>query len=294
MGPVVGWREERHVMGDAAEGSMGPSGAGVLAGHPAVAAAVAGGGRWTRVHHIPEVTSTNDVALERLQAGEPAGLVVVADAQTAGRGRAGRGWIDAVQGSEGPGNLAVTATVPVRAQRAGGAVPLAAGLAVADAFRAAGASPTLKWPNDVLLDDRKACGILVERHDLPAGSVLLIGCGLDLDWRGVSRGGEVAGWTSLAESLGAAVDRGAVLGALLTHLDRRLHVLERDPAALLTAYRAACVTLDRPVRVVLPGGEERTGVARDLDADGHLVVATDDGTFVVRAGDVVHLRPGTI
>jgi hypothetical protein len=203
MGPVVGWREERHVTGTHADGSMAAGPGAGLAGHPAVVAAVAGGGRWTRVRHHAEVTSTNDVALERLRAGEPAGLVVVADAQTAGRGRAGRGWIDAVQGPEGPGNLAVTASVPVRSG-AVGAVPLAAGLAVADAFRAAARSPTLKWPNDVLLDDRKACGILVERHDLPAGSVLLIGCGLDLDWRGVPRDGDAAGWTSLAESLGAA------------------------------------------------------------------------------------------
>jgi BirA family transcriptional regulator, biotin operon repressor / biotin---[acetyl-CoA-carboxylase] ligase len=269
------------------------AGDGGLAAHPAVVTALASSGRWSQVSHLTEVTSTNDVALDRLRAGEPAGLVVVADAQSAGRGRAGRGWIDAVRGPAGPANLAVTASVPVRTG-AVGAVPLAAGLAVADAFRAAGASPTLKWPNDVLLDDRKACGILVERHDLATSSVVLIGCGLDLDWRGVRREGEAAGWTSLAEVVGTAVDRGAVLGDLLVHLDRRLRVLERDPAALLTAYREACATLDRQVRVVLPGGQQRTGVARDLDADGHLVVVTDEGPLVVRAGDVVHLRsPGT-
>ncbi len=277
--------------GTATGSDPGAAGGQDLALHPAVVAAGSGGGRWTQVHHIVEVTSTNDVALERLRTGGSAGLVVVADAQTAGRGRAGRDWVDAVRGPDGPGNLAVTATVPVRTQAAG-AVPLAAGLAVADAFRDAGATPTLKWPNDVLLDDRKACGILVERHDLPSGSVLLIGCGLDLDWRGVPREGEAAGWTSLAEALDAPVDRGAVLGALLAHLDRRLRVLARDPAALLTAYREACATVGRPVRVVLPGGTERTGVAHDLDEDGHLVVATDEGPLVVRAGDVVHLRPG--
>jgi BirA family transcriptional regulator, biotin operon repressor / biotin---[acetyl-CoA-carboxylase] ligase len=289
---VVGSREEGHVSTSAADHPDAASGAPDLSRHTAVLAAIASCGRWTRVSHLPEVTSTNDVALDRLRAGEAAGLVVVADAQTAGRGSAGRGWIDAVQGPEGPGNLAVTASMPVRSE-AVGAVPLAAGLAVADAFRAAGATPTLKWPNDVLLDDRKACGILVERHDLPRGAVLLVGCGLDLDWRGVPRAGVAAGWTSLAESLGGPVDRGAVLGALLVHLDRRLRVLERDPAALLTAYREVCATLERPVRVVLPGGEERTGVARDLDADGHLVVATGTGPLVVRAGDVVHVVADT-
>jgi BirA family transcriptional regulator, biotin operon repressor / biotin---[acetyl-CoA-carboxylase] ligase len=261
---------------------------GTLAEHPAVAAAVAGGGRWTAVHHHAEVTSTNDLALERLRAGDPVGVVVVADAQTAGRGRVGRGWIDAVRGPQGPANLAVTATAtpPARA----GLLPLAAGLAVVDAFADTGVAARLKWPNDVLLDDRKAAGILVERHDLPAGPVVLLGCGLDLDWRGIERVGAAAGWTSLAEVLGGPVDRGAVLGALLAHLADRLGQLAADPDGLLAAYRAACATLGRPVRVLLPGDEERAGQATDLDADGHLVVATGTGRLVVHAGDVVHVR----
>lgn len=257
--------------------------------HPAVIAAVSAGSRWSVVHHAAEVSSTNDVAMDRLRGGAAPGLVVVADAQTAGRGRAGRGWTDAVAGPEGPGNLAVTATVRGE-PKAVGAVPLAAGLAVAGAYAAAGGSPTLKWPNDVLLDDRKAAGILVERHELAGAPVVLVGCGLDLDWRGVQREGDAAGWTSLAESLGRSVDRGEVLGALLAGLERTLDTLERDPFALLAEYRDACATIGREVRVLLPGGEQRSGIARGLDAQGHLVVATDSGRLVVRAGDVVHVR----
>lgn len=265
-----------------------PAAGGSLAEHPSVRAAVAAARRWTAVHHHVEVTSTNDVALDRLRAGQTVGLVVVADAQTAGRGRAGRGWTDAVPGPTGPANLAVTATAspPARA----GLVPLAAGLAVVDAFAAAGADARLKWPNDVLLDGRKAAGILVERHDLPAGPVVLVGCGLDLDWRGVAREGDASGWTSLAEVLAAAVDRGEVLGTLLDRLAARLDALETDPDGLLAAYRAACATLGRPVRVLLPGDEQRSGTATGLDGDGHLVVATGSGRLVVHAGDVVHVR----
>jgi BirA family transcriptional regulator, biotin operon repressor / biotin---[acetyl-CoA-carboxylase] ligase len=262
---------------------------GSLARHPAVAAAVAGTGRWTRVEHHAEVTSTNDVALDRLRAGEPVGCVVVADAQVAGRGRAGRGWTDTVRGPEGPANLAVTATAVV-ADRPAGLVPLATGLAAVDALTAVGATGRLKWPNDVLLGDRKAGGILVERHDLPSGPVLLIGCGLDLDWRGVERSGEARAWTSLAEVVDRSVDRGEVLGALLCHLAERLDQLATRPAGLLQAYQEVCATLGRRVQVLLPGGEEHVGRATDLDADGHLVVTTDAGRLVVHAGDVVHLR----
>jgi BirA family transcriptional regulator, biotin operon repressor / biotin---[acetyl-CoA-carboxylase] ligase len=271
------------------DGRVTMAGAGSLATHGAVVAAVARGRRWTGLHHHTEVTSTNDVALECLRAGETVGVVVVADAQTAGRGRAGRGWTDAVQGPDGPANLAVTATTapPARA----GLLPLAAGLAVVDTFADAGAVARLKWPNDVLLDDRKAAGILVERHDLPGGPFALLGCGLDLDWRGVERSGDATGWTSLAEELRGPVDRGAVLGGLLAHLDRRLAELEADPDGLLAAYRSVCATLGRSVRVLLPGDEERSGRATDLDADGHLVVATGSGRLVVHAGDVVHVRP---
>ncbi|MCC5947641.1 MAG: biotin--[acetyl-CoA-carboxylase] ligase [Nitriliruptoraceae bacterium] len=253
--------------------------------------------RWTRVVHHAVVGSTQDVALQALRDGAAPGLVVVADAQQQGRGRRGRPWRDDVTGPAGPANLAVTATLSLP-RVAPGLVPLVAGLAVGEAYRAAGADPSLKWPNDVLLGGRKAAGILVERHTVVvagapgAGDVLLVGCGLDLDWRGVERTGPAAAWTSLGEALGDAVDRGAVLAALLGALDDGLSSLQADPERLLARYRACCATIGRQVEVQLPDGSIRRGVAASVDAEGRLVVRDGSGAHPVSAGDVVHVHPG--
>jgi BirA family transcriptional regulator, biotin operon repressor / biotin---[acetyl-CoA-carboxylase] ligase len=255
-----------------------------LRSHPAVQAAVRRARHLTVHQHHASVTSTNDVALEAVGAGVPLGLVVTADRQTAGRGRHGRSWTDDVAGPEGPGNLAVSVVVALP-DHSPGLTPLAAGLAVHAAYAAAGASPTLKWPNDVLLDGRKAAGILVERHALAEREVVVVGCGLDLDWRGVARVGDAAGWTSLAESLGVGIDRGQVLADLLLALDGELAALE-DPAALLARYRERCSTLGRDVDVTLPGGGVLAGRAVDLDGDGLLVVDTGRERIAVRAGEI--------
>jgi BirA family biotin operon repressor/biotin-[acetyl-CoA-carboxylase] ligase len=252
--------------------------------HPAVRAAVRRAHHLAAHQHRDTVTSTNDVALAEVAAGAPLGLVVTADRQTAGRGRRGRSWTDDVAGPQGPGNLAVSVVVPLPGP-APGLTPVAAGLAVAAAYTAAGASPALKWPNDVELAGRKAAGILVERHASLGQDVVVIGCGLDLDWRGVPREGDAAGWTSLAEVLGHDIDRGQVLADLLLALDRELTALH-DPTALLVRYRERCSTLGREVEVVLPGDTVLRGTAVDLDADGLLVVDAGGERVAIRAGDV--------
>ncbi len=261
-----------------------------LSNHPSVRSAVANSARIAAHTHHERVTSTNDLARRAVEDGAPLAQLCTADRQTAGRGRAGRGWTDDVDGPGGPANLAVSlaAATPGHAP---GLVPLAAGLAVAAALRAVDADPALKWPNDVLLDGAKAAGILVERHEVSGRDVVVIGCGLDLDWRGVERVGETAGWTSVAEYLGRPVDRGEVLGALLVALDRELDHLDvtGGPADLLARYRARCSTLGSDVRVALPGGGQLTGRAVDLDADGLLEVDTGGERVTVRAGDVALL-----
>jgi BirA family transcriptional regulator, biotin operon repressor / biotin---[acetyl-CoA-carboxylase] ligase len=260
-----------------------------LATHERVAALLAGPVVWHRVDHRAEVGSTNDVALEAVRAGEPAGLVVVADRQTAGRGRSGRRWEDR-EGQGGTGSLLCTAVVAEPAA-ATSLVPLAAGLAVADAVRRQGARPRLKWPNDVLLQGRKTAGILVERHEVAGEAVLLVGIGINTDWRRVERTGEQTGWTSVAEATGADVDRGDLLADLLRGLATWLRSLPEDPLRLLVSYRDACDTIGREVRVSFPDGEQLTGLATDLDRDGRLVVETPQGAVAVNAGDIEHLRP---
>jgi BirA family transcriptional regulator, biotin operon repressor / biotin---[acetyl-CoA-carboxylase] ligase len=260
-----------------------------LATHERISALLSGPVLWHHLEHHAEVGSTNDVALELARAGTPPGFVVVADRQTAGRGRAGRDWQDRVSDT-GPASLLCTAAVAVPEANAGLA-PLAAGLALADALRRQGARPALKWPNDVLLDERKTAGILVERHGLPSGAeVLLVGIGCNLDWRGVDRPDDEIAWTSVAEQAGAAVDRGDVLADLLRGLATWLRSLPTEPLRLLIAYRDACASIGREVRVSFPDGEQLTGHAVDLDREGRLVVDTVQGPLAVNAGDVHHLR----
>jgi BirA family transcriptional regulator, biotin operon repressor / biotin---[acetyl-CoA-carboxylase] ligase len=263
-----------------------------LADDPQVRAVFDGRTRWCRLRHEHVVGSTNDVALAELGDGAPPGLVVTADRQRAGRGRRGRAWLDDVVGAGGPVNLAVTATAPT--PRRPGLTPLVAGISVAAAADELGVHTGLKWPNDVLADGEKLAGILVERHRTTGGDVVLIGCGVNVDWRGVPRDPALGSWTSLAEVIGDDAPRARVLAGLLHHLDAWLTVLAHDPAEVLAEYRRRSLTLGSKVRVTLPSGDVLEGVAVEIDADGRLIVrrpeggATDD--VVVAAGDVVHVR----
>ncbi|MFP5310271.1 MAG: biotin--[acetyl-CoA-carboxylase] ligase [Actinomycetes bacterium] len=247
---------------------------------PALAALLAGPSAWHTLVHEPELASTNDVAAERTAAGVPPGLVVLAERQTAGRGRRGRGWEDGPAG----GSLLVSATVPA-GDRNTSLLPLAAGVAVADALRRLGAPAVLKWPNDVLLDERKCAGILAERH----GDVVVLGMGVDVDWRGVDRDGDAAGWTSVAEHLDADVDRAEVLVHVLRALEAWVRDVPRDPSRLLASYTSRCTTLGRTVRAETAAGAVE-GVASAVAPSGALVVETAAGAVEVSSGDVVHLR----
>jgi BirA family transcriptional regulator, biotin operon repressor / biotin---[acetyl-CoA-carboxylase] ligase len=263
-----------------------------LSEHPRVAALLTGPLGWHTVEHLHEVTSTNDVALDRAREGVPYGHVVVADHQTAGRGRGGHRWDDAPDDEASLLVSAVFFPPPQHAQL----VSLAGGLALADAIRRAGARPALKWPNDVLLDGRKCAGVLTERHRVGEREVMIVGLGLDVDWRGTDRDGEAANWTSVAESADVALDRGGldrgdVLVDLLRALATWVRSVPTDPLRLLTTYRDGCVTIGRDVEVDFPDGTTLRGRAVDLDREGRLVVDHDGRQVAVNAGDVRHLPP---
>ena len=162
-------------------------------------------------------------------------------------------------------------------------VPLVAGYAVA---RTVGG--TLKWPNDVLLDDRKLCGILVERVHART-PLAVVGIGINVDQTADELPVPTATSLSLA---GRARDRTELLGVVLLELRRRLAVLVGSPDQFVAGYRALCETLGRQVRVELPSGDQLLGVASDVDEHGRLVVTTADGDVPVAAGDVEHVRAG--
>jgi BirA family biotin operon repressor/biotin-[acetyl-CoA-carboxylase] ligase len=233
--------------------------------------------------------STNTLAA----AAPERGLVVVADHQTSGRGRLGRTW------TTPPGAaLTFSAVVdPVVGDEWWPLLPLVAGYAVARTV-----DGSLKWPNDVLVAERKVAGILVERvHARGHGGkppLAVIGIGLNVDQTEEELPVPTAG--SLALRLGPA-DRTQLFGAVLDELRLQLELLTRSPRRWVGSYRTLCTTLGRDVRVDLPDGSVLDGTATAIDEHGRLVV-TPPGHgsparpgpatgVAVAAGDVVHVRP---
>ncbi|HEY8045594.1 MAG TPA: biotin--[acetyl-CoA-carboxylase] ligase [Streptosporangiaceae bacterium] len=267
------------------------------------------GGLWREIRVIPETGSTNAVLLGEARAGAAEGLVLVAESQTAGRGRLGRSW-------SSPPRAALTCSVLLRPAGvpppARAWLPLLTGIAVAAALRAeAGVAAGLKWPNDVLVGDRKVAGILAEAH----GDAVVAGVGLNVTLTRAELPVPTA--TSLLLEDAACLDRGRLLAAVLTELASRYTAWAAGPDAaapgagprpapgppapgpptpapreesLRAEYLRWCVTIGREVRVELPGGALLTGTATDVDEAGRLAVRTGPGSTLVGAGDVVHVR----
>jgi BirA family biotin operon repressor/biotin-[acetyl-CoA-carboxylase] ligase len=162
-------------------------------------------------------------------------------------------------------------------------------LAVAAAVRAVAEVPAqVKWPNDVLVQDRKLSGILLERIDGPA---VVVGIGLNVTLRESEKPHPAA--TSLALEQAATTDRATVMAAVLRELASRYQAwvnADGSPDVVLPEYRALSATLGQKVRVELPDGTFIEGTARDLADDGRLIVDSPDGPRPLAAGDVTHLR----
>lgn len=237
---------------------------------------------------LAEVDSTNTRAKELAIAGEPEGLVVVADCQSAGRGRMGRSF-------QSPKGKGVYLTVLLRPQLPPERLMVATALAGVAACGAVedvcGLSPGLKWPNDPVLNGRKLCGILTELSlEAETGRLqyLVVGIGVNVLQEAGDFSAEVAAIaTSLAAELGRPVSRPALAAALIARLDQlRAALLSGHTENYLAEYRHRCVNLGKPVRLLSAAGEER-GVAVDVDRDFGLVVRKDNGTVTtVRSGEV--------
>ena len=237
---------------------------------------------------LAETGSTNEDLVVQARSGAPHGTVVVADHQTAGRGRLGRTW-------QAPPGSALLCSILLHPER--GAVVHGAVWAVALAAQSAvaaltGVTPELKWPNDLMVGDRKLAGVLAEGvidpDDPLSLSGVVVGIGLNVGW--AEPPPEVAARAITVEELGGrVVDRRVLLARLLADLAPLLVLWIRDPDELRARYRSRLDTLGRLVRVEL-GDRELTGTAVDVTSEG-LVVRLDDGTEeVVLVGDVVHLR----
>jgi BirA family biotin operon repressor/biotin-[acetyl-CoA-carboxylase] ligase len=169
-------------------------------------------------------------------------------------------------------------------------LPLLTGLVLAETVsrHLPEADVAVKWPNDLLVDGRKAAGILVEA----AAGAAVVGVGVNVDWRGLTRPADLGDAISLAEVAGAEVDRWRLLAGFIGVFSNRYAQWQELPAAFLDGYRQRCTTIGRTVRVTRTQGSTLEGLATGIDASGALLVRSGDGrTLAVHAGDVEHLRP---
>jgi BirA family biotin operon repressor/biotin-[acetyl-CoA-carboxylase] ligase len=259
------------------------------------------GGLWTGVDVVPAVRSTNHELGRRAADGsaEP-GAVLIAESQTAGRGRLDRVWVAPPRAGLTLSLLLAPYDVPTRRWPW---LPLLTGVAVAAALRdRTGVEVVLKWPNDVMVGARKLGGILTEQVATPGGSRVVVGIGLNVNQRADELPGETA--TSLAleqDRAGrddarpsAALDRSVLVRSVLRAIEGVYgHWVRAGGVAddeLRGAYVAACSTIGADVTVSLPDGSVHRGVAAGVDERGQLIVTDAGRRSVFAAGDVVHVR----
>lgn len=270
------------------------------------------GALWTDLRVVTRTASTNaDLALAARR-GAAEGTVLVAEQQTAGRGRLGRGW-------ESPPRAGLTLSLVLRpgepvAARGWPAVPssrygwlpLLAGVALAAVVRRLGElDAVLKWPNDLLTSGRasepgdrqpasgKCAGILAEAVPNGPAPAVVLGIGLNVSQHPDELPCPDA--TSLAIAGSACLDRDPLLRAFLREFasryrDWRVAAGDVSASPVRDDYLACCDTLGRRVRVLLPGGADLVGEAVDIDVQGRLVVDSGGDRTAVAAGDIVHLR----
>ena len=262
-------------------------------------AVVRSGSLWREVRVVAETGSTNADLLAVAREGAREGVVLVAEAQTAGRGRLGRRWVSPPRGTLTFSVLLRPAGVPAGLL---GWLPLLAGVATASALvETAGVDARLKWPNDVLAGGAKLAGILAERW----GEAIVLGIGINVFQRRDELPVPTA--TSLLLAAPDAVSRPAgadgpdvrerLLAAVLDELARWYRAWLEQPrpgdagdCGLRAEYLRRSDTVGAEVTVMLPGGQSLTGTATGVDPAGRLEVHAPGGLVRVSAGDVAHLR----
>lgn len=254
------------------------------------------------LHLLPSTESTNAAALTFAQQGAPHGTVVVADQQTAGKGRLGRQWIS-------PAGQNVYCSVIVNPvlstdqyTRYSSWLPLSAGLAAANTVQEVTTlHASLKWPNDIMLGEKKAGGVLCETvrlQDDRLGFIVGIGLNVNLDLRELPPSVREHA-TSLARETGSPLDRNRVVAVLLAQFEHCLTLLSADRHAdLVHDYGRRCSTVGRRVTVHLADGQIVEGDAQPIGDDGFLTILPKKEApsprsatpVVIQAGDVVHVR----
>jgi BirA family biotin operon repressor/biotin-[acetyl-CoA-carboxylase] ligase len=237
-----------------------------------------------------EVDSTNTEALRWAGEGAPEGAVVATDHQRKGRGRWGRSW------SSDPGKLLQFSVVlrPSFPLERAGLITTALGVACAEGIEeASGLTTTIKWPNDVRVEGRKLCGILVETHVVGRRlEAAVAGVGVNVGWSEDEIPAELAETaTSIHAAGGDAPSRAILLASILRALERRTPALHNGAGDLIAAASRRSDVLGHEVRVRLSTGAETVGLARRLTETGELDLAVPGGARVIGVGEVEQLRP---
>jgi BirA family biotin operon repressor/biotin-[acetyl-CoA-carboxylase] ligase len=236
-----------------------------------------------------EIDSTNRAAAALAANDAPHGTVLIADAQTQGRGRLGRSWLS-------PPGMNLYVSIVLRRSYPPSVLtwlPLVAALAVLRTIQKTTVHAVqLKWPNDVVVDHReggrKLAGVLVEATN----QAVIIGIGVNVNMPIDAFSDDLrSAATSLLIETGQATDRAELLAQLLWEAEQLFEEIVATPELSRAAYRTACQTLGKQVRVELAGREQVEGAAEGIAADGALQIRMPDGRLLeIRAGDVVHLR----
>lgn len=247
-------------------------------------------GRFTpQILRFDSLPSTNLEAARRAGEGAAEGLCVVADEQTAGRGRLQRQWVS-------PKDAGLYFSILLRPQFEQGRWPLltlTAAVAVHDALREACALETdIKWPNDILANDKKLCGILAETVQTSLGRAVVLGIGINLTKHSFADDFELEA-TSVETAGGRTHDLEALLGTLIAALGKHYEALKRadGPEAIIREWCARSSYGEGKLVRVVESNDTLVGKTRGLERDGALRVETSAGIRVVHAGDVTSVRP---
>jgi BirA family biotin operon repressor/biotin-[acetyl-CoA-carboxylase] ligase len=252
------------------------------------AAALRNGHAWRQLDVVSSTGSTNADLLSRSRAGvDVAGSVLLAEFQSAGRGRHGRSWA-----TPPCSQIAMSVGIDVTGIGAEtwGWLPLLTGVALVDSIaQVCGVSVGLKWPNDVLAGGDKLAGILAEVAS-PSPTIVM-GLGLNVSLTPDELPTSTA--TSLLVLGAPNLDRGALVSAILARLAvliERWRAGAGDDDQLRREYRRCSLTIGTKVRALLPGDDEIIGAAVGVDESGRLLIDDDTTVHVVAAGDITHLR----
>jgi BirA family biotin operon repressor/biotin-[acetyl-CoA-carboxylase] ligase len=233
-----------------------------------------------RVLYFPRLTSTMDTAREEAQAWGAEGTVIVADEQTAGRGRLKRTWFAPT------GNIAMSVILCPQLSELPSLMMLASLAVVHSIESVTGIKAQIKWPNDVLINGKKVCGILIETNvEKEQVGYAILGIGINVSLRAADIAEIESTATSLAAEAGKEISRLTLTRDILSQLDR-LYLVLRQGHSPYEEWRDELVTLGQRVRVKSGEGVQ-DGVAESVDRDGSLMLRTPDGKLTrVIAGDV--------